>query len=168
MLVFTMLVSVATGLIFGLAPAHQASRADLNAALNDGTRGTTGTGRQRLRGVLVVSEVALSLVLLVGAGLMIKSFWRLQQVDPGFDSQNLLSVEVTLPASKYPSSQAADSLLSASARNNFYAARGEGGRGNQQSSAFRPAQHRHLSHRRPPGAEGYHRRAVGRFPYHQP
>jgi putative ABC transport system permease protein len=104
-LAFTMLVSLGTGLIFGLAAAYQASRPNLNDALNDGLRGTTTVGGQRFRGALVVSEVALSLVLLVGAGLVIKSFWRLQQVDSGFDSQNLLSVEVTLPESKYPTSQ---------------------------------------------------------------
>jgi putative ABC transport system permease protein len=104
-LAFTRLVSVATGLIFGMAPALQASRTDLNSTLKDGARGTMGPGGHRLRGALVVSEVALSLLLLAGAGLMIKSFWRLQQVDPGFDPQNLLSVEVTLPATKYPESQ---------------------------------------------------------------
>jgi putative ABC transport system permease protein len=103
-LAFTMLVSLATGLTFGLVPALQSSRADLNSALKDGTRGTTSSGGRRVRGALVVTEVALSLVLLIGAGLVIKSFWRLQQVDPGFDSQNLLSVEVTLPAAKYPES----------------------------------------------------------------
>jgi putative ABC transport system permease protein len=104
-LAFTLLVSVATGLIFGLAPALQASRADLNSTLKDGARGTMGSGGHRLRGALVISEVALSLLLLVGAGLLIKSFWRLQQVDPGFDSQNLLSVEVSLPVAKYLESQ---------------------------------------------------------------
>jgi len=104
-LAFTILVSVATGLVFGLAPALQASRTDLNSTLKDGARGTTGAGGQRLRGALVISEVALSLLLLVGAGLMIKSFWRLQQVDPGFNPENLLSVEVTLPDNKYSESQ---------------------------------------------------------------
>ena len=103
-LIFTLVVSALTGLIFGFAPAVQASRSDVSSALKDGTRGTTGSSGQRLRGALVVTEVAMSLVLLIGAGLVIKSFWRLQQVDPGFDSQNLLSVEVTLPAAKYPES----------------------------------------------------------------
>ena len=101
---FTMLVSVATGLIFGLAPALQASRTNLNTALKEGTHGAKGASGQRLRGALVVTEVALSLLLLVGAGLMIKSFWRLQQVDPGFDPRNLLNIEVTLPEGKYPGS----------------------------------------------------------------
>jgi putative ABC transport system permease protein len=104
-LAFTILVSVATGLIFGMAPALQASRTDLNSTLKDGARGTIGAGGHRLRSALVIGEVALSLLLLAGAGLMIKSFWRLQQVDPGFNPQNLLSVEVTLPAARYPESQ---------------------------------------------------------------
>ena len=104
-LIFTILVSVATGVLFGLAPALLASRTDLNSTLKDATRGTMGAGGHRLRSALVVSEVALSMLLLVGAGLMIKSFWRLQQVDPGFNPQNLLSVEVTLPATKYAESQ---------------------------------------------------------------
>ena len=102
---FTMLVSVVTGVIFGLAPALQASRSDLNAALKDGTRGTTAGAGHRVRGALVVTEVALSLVLLAGAGLMIKSFWQLQQVNPGFDPQSLLRIEVALPESKYPESR---------------------------------------------------------------
>ena len=101
---FTMLVSVATGFIFGLAPALQAARTNLNTALKEGTRGAKGATGQRLRSALVVTEVALSLLLLVGAGLMIKSFWRLQQVDPGFDPRNLLNVEVTLPDAKYQES----------------------------------------------------------------
>lgn len=98
---FTILVSIATGLIFGLIPALQASSVDLNTTLKESTRGTAGRVQQRLRGALVVSEVALSLLLLTGAGLMIKSFWQLQQVDPGFDPKNLLSLELTLPEAKY-------------------------------------------------------------------
>lgn len=104
-LAFTMLVSIATGLIFGVAPALQASNSDLNAALKDGTRGSTTGAGHRMRSALVVTEVALSLVLLIGAGLMIKSFWRLQQVNAGFEAQDLLRIEVALPESKYPESR---------------------------------------------------------------
>ncbi|MCI0339296.1 MAG: ABC transporter permease [Acidobacteria bacterium] len=98
---FTLLLTLITGVVFGLAPAMQASQPDLNESLKDGGRGVKGAGRHRLRNALVIVEVALSLILLIGAGLLIKSFWRLQQVDPGFDPQNLLSLEITLPESKY-------------------------------------------------------------------
>jgi putative ABC transport system permease protein len=100
-LLFTLLISVATGLVFGILPSLQASQVDLNTALKENSRGTAGLGQHRLRNTLVVCEVALSLLLLAGAGLMIKSFWRLQQVNPGFDPNNLLSLEVTLPETKY-------------------------------------------------------------------
>jgi putative ABC transport system permease protein len=100
-LFFTLLMAVITGLIFGLAPALQAAGSDLNSALKDGTRSATGVVGQRLRSALVVVEVAMALVLLTGAGLMLKSFWRMQHVDPGFDTRNLLSFEVTLPSSRY-------------------------------------------------------------------
>lgn len=100
-LLFTLVISIATGLVFGIVPSLQASRVDLNTALKENSRGTAGLGQQRLRNTLVVSEVALSLLLLAGAGLMIKSFWHLQQVNPGFDPNNLLSIEVTLPEAKY-------------------------------------------------------------------
>jgi len=102
-LVFTAAITLLTGVIFGLVPALQASKPNLNETMKDAGRGSTEGGRRKLiRSTLVVLEVASALMLLVGAGLMIKSFWRLQQVDPGFNPNNALTVSVSLPKTKYP------------------------------------------------------------------
>lgn len=101
-LLFTVLVSVATGVLFGLAPALQASRSDPQAALTDGGRGSTsGPGRQRFRTALFVSEVALAFVLVIGAGLLIRSLLRVNATPPGFRPDGVLALDVGLPDAKY-------------------------------------------------------------------
>jgi putative ABC transport system permease protein len=103
---FTLLLSVATGVLFGLAPALQMSKPDLTDALKESGRTIAGRGN-RLRSALVMSEVALSLVLLIGAGLMVRSFAKLNQVDPGFNPDRVLTLVVTLLSSKYPDERVA-------------------------------------------------------------
>jgi len=99
-LVFTIGVSFVTGILFGLVPALQAGAVDVQETLKETGRGTTG--RHWLRSSLVVVEVATTLVLLIGAGLMIRSFYRLQKVNPGFSYEHLTSFSVSLPEKKYP------------------------------------------------------------------
>lgn len=98
---YALATSLLTGLIFGLAPAVQLPRISLHEVIKEGARGSAGPRRQGLRQILVVSEVALALVLLIGAGLLISSFWRLHEVDRGFDAENVLTVNLVLPASRY-------------------------------------------------------------------
>lgn len=99
---FTFVVSVLTGVLFGLAPALQISKPNLSESLKETGRGRGGSSRNRLRSALVVSEIALTLVLLVCAGLLTKTIVRLRNVDTGFNAQNVLSMNIGLPSIKYP------------------------------------------------------------------
>jgi predicted permease len=99
---FTFAVSLLTGLVFGLLPALRASRVDLNEVLKEGGRSATGgAGHHRTRKLLIVAEVALSLVLLVGAGLLIRSYQRIAGANPGFNARGVLSLRLSLPAARY-------------------------------------------------------------------
>jgi predicted permease len=102
-LVFAALVSVITGVLFGVIPAWRMSRLDPSLALRDGTRTmTSGRGQHRMHNILVVAETAIGLVLLIGAGLLIHSFVRVLSVDPGFEPHNVLTASIDLPDNQYP------------------------------------------------------------------
>src|ERR1051325_9541217 len=106
-LAFSFALSGLTGMVFGLAPAIQSSRPELTGVLKEGGRNASAGSGHRLRTALVVTEIALAVVLLVGSGLLLKSLFRLLNTSPGFDPQNVLTMTVVLPATKYndPSSQ---------------------------------------------------------------
>jgi len=99
-LAFTLGISIFTGIVAGLAPAWRLTKTNLNEAMKQGL-GKTDSGGNRTRSVLVVSEVALSLVLLIGAGLMVRTLWNLRSVKPGFDAQNVLTMTLAIPEAKY-------------------------------------------------------------------
>jgi putative ABC transport system permease protein len=104
-LTFALGVSALTGILFGIVPALQASKLDVTSALKEGGRSAEGHRRTSARSLLLIGEVALSLMLLVGAGLLIKSFLRLQEVRPGFNAHNVLIANVALPGAKYKDQQ---------------------------------------------------------------
>jgi predicted permease len=109
---FTLAVAFATGILFGLFPAVHVSRLDVNSALKD-TSGRSGTGRHqnRARGFLVVSEIALAVILLVGAALMIRTFASLRAVNPGFDPHNILTLQTSLSGGRYDATAKVDNLI---------------------------------------------------------
>ncbi len=101
-LLFTLCISVTAGVLFGLAPLLRHTRPDIAGALKEGFRGTTsGRGGVRARTALVFGQVALAFLLMVGSGLLVKSFWHLKNVDPGFEAENLLTLRLSLPDSPY-------------------------------------------------------------------
>src|SRR5262245_55578391 len=103
---WTAIVSLLTGVILGLAPAWQSSRLDLNETLKEGGRAAAESrGKRRWRDLLVVSELALAVMLLIGAGLLVKSFWRLQRVDPGVDTERVLTMQLALRGQQYADPQ---------------------------------------------------------------
>ena len=103
-LLFSLIITLATGIIFGLAPSLTSTKTDLNESLKEGSMSTTTEpGRRRLRSTLVVSEMALALVLLAGAGLLVRTFLRLMDVDLGIDPTNVLTLGISLPKYKYSS-----------------------------------------------------------------
>jgi predicted permease len=105
-LIFTLLVSLVTGVVFGLMPAWQASHVDLNSSLKSGSRtGSAGEGKGRVRNALIMAEVALALVLLISAGLLIQSFARLSHVQPGLRTERLLTARIGLPDIAYPKNE---------------------------------------------------------------
>jgi putative ABC transport system permease protein len=101
-LLFTLALAVFTGIVFGLAPALQATRPNLAGCMKEGGRGASSGGRHKVRGALVVTEVALAFVLLTGAGLLIRSFFQMQQVNTGFDSTNVLTAGLPIPDKRFP------------------------------------------------------------------
>ena len=108
-LIVTTVVGVGTGILFGLIPAFASAKPELTEALKEGGRSSTsGARRNQVRNSLVVAEIALALVLLVGAGLLLKSYARVQNIDPGFDRRNALTAEIDLPETKYPQRGSAD------------------------------------------------------------
>ena len=102
-LIFAAAIAVATGILFGIAPAVHGVRTDLVGSLKEGGRAaTSGSGRKQIRNTLVVAEIALAFVLLSGAGLLLRSFYQLQQINPGFDSTNVITMELPLSLQQYP------------------------------------------------------------------
>src|SRR5215468_10097101 len=108
---WTALVSLLAGVLFGLAPAWQSSRLGVNETLKEGGRGATESlGKRRWRNLLVVSELALAVMLLIGAGLLVKSFWRLQRVDSGVDTERILTMQLALRGPRYADPRQVDAF----------------------------------------------------------
>ena len=111
-LLFTLGIALVTGLLFGVVPALQTSRQNLRETLHEsGTRATSGIGSRRLRGALVIAEVAFSLVLLIGAALLLRSFGELRDIDPGFNPSNVLTMQMSMTGGQYDTTAAQHNLF---------------------------------------------------------
>jgi putative ABC transport system permease protein len=108
---YAVLAAVLSTIVSGLVPAIQAVKLDLYEALKEGARSSAGAGRSRFRSGLVIAEIAMSATLLIGAGLLLKSFWRLSTVDSGFDARNVLTLRLRLPDAKYRDGRQTTSFL---------------------------------------------------------
>ncbi len=136
-MVFSLLLCVITGIAFGLVPALQTSKKDLHEILKEGGRGSSESGsRGRFRALLVVAEIGIALVLMTGAGLLIQSFSRLMQVDPGFSPKNLMTFPLTLPPSRYSKPELQAAVLPATSGAHKIHARSAGGRDHELSAAW--------------------------------
>lgn len=116
-LLFTAAISIFTGVLFGTMPALQGSAQQLAGSLKEGITSSAGSRKQRLRSALVVSEIALSLALLVGAGLLIRSFARVLHVNPGFDPRQVLTAEIAIPEKRYPKPEQVEAFFDEVFRN---------------------------------------------------
>ena len=159
-LAWTMGLSVITGIIFGLVPALEATRLDLNGALKEG-KGTDGQNprSRRLRNAFVITEVALALILLASAGLLVKSFNRLQNIDRGFNPDNLMTMVVRLPEAKYKDDQQMVSFFRRATERIRVASRRERRRDGQLSAALWRARSADRIHHRGPAGAAAERRA---------
>jgi putative ABC transport system permease protein len=101
-LTFSFVACALTGVLFGILPALQLGRPNLSDVLKEGSKSTGGMGRSRIRRILVISEIAVSLMLLLGAGLLIRSFYRLESARPGYDTENILTMRMNIPGNRYP------------------------------------------------------------------
>lgn len=166
-LAFTLLVAVAAGFLFGLAPALQVSRTDLQKGLREGGRSSTGSGRHtRLRSVLVVAEMSLACVLLIGAGLMLRSLVNLLRMDRGFSPEHVLTASIPLPEADYKPGEAASRFYDQLVTNlsSLPGVRSAGAGSDLPWTGYDENTGFDIEGRKPPPHEGFHARYHGATP----
>ena len=165
-LLFALLVSLATGILFGLAPAWQASRSTIGSVLKEGGRSSTSSSGRWMRNALLVAEVAMSIVLLVGAALLLRSFARLTSVDPGFKPEHVLAFRVALPTAAYTDDQQRAAFFTQAARGARRAPRGH--LGGSDADAADARRLRPVLHHSGAARAKAERRPVSQLPRRQP